>query len=70
MLNSKKDNLEYGFLKPEYPFKYFLCQQLIDMTHVYLAMFVFAAMFPNGFIPHMNRVFFIFTLPQLNKQYL
>ena len=25
MLNQQKDNLEYGFLKPEYPFKLSVC---------------------------------------------
>ena len=26
ILNTKKDNLENGFLKPEYPFKFYSCQ--------------------------------------------
>ena len=42
------------------------------MPLVYLAMFVFAAMFPNGFtIAYATTSYHvIFTLPQFNKQLL
>ena len=29
----KKDNLAYGFLKPKYPFNYYICQQINDVMY-------------------------------------